>query len=391
MKRWRSILSWPSLEPAQLTTLLVVGVLGAFLVWGAFAHVEQRARAPGQVIAQARTQFIQSAIDGIVSGISVKEGQRVERGELIATLDRIQAEAAVDDSRAKVAALKSALVRLRAEVLGTPLTFPPEVQAFPVFVETQTALFRRRQQALNEELQALNAVLNSVRQEYAISEPLLKTGDISEVEVIRLRKSVSELQGTITNRRNKFLQDAQAEMTKAEEDLATQAQVLTERTDMLARTEIRAPANGIVRNIRLTTQGARVRPGDVIMDILPTDGGLVVETKIKPSDIAFVHTGLPAYVKLDAYDYAIYGLLRGRVSYVSPDALSEDSRAGEHIYYRVLVTVDARDGIKTAGGRDIEIQPGMTAQVEIHTGSMPVLTYLLKPVTKTLSTAFSER
>lgn len=377
--------------PAQRIIVLLILILSSFFAWSYFAEVSQVAHAAGQVIASSRTQLIQAANEGVIDKLLVKEGEEVKKGQLLALLEQTQAAAAVSDSRAKVAALKAALVRLHAEVLGRPLEFPPDVRAFPAFVNNQKELYQRRRRAINEEAHALQAMLDATMEELRLSLPLAETGDISKVEIIRLRKGVSELEGQITNRRNKYFQDAQAEMTKAEEDLATQEQVLAERNEVLERTELRAPSDGIVRNIRLTSGGAKARAGDVVMELLPTDSALIVEAKFKPSDIAFIHTGLAAAVKLDAFDYSIYGVIPGEVIFVSPDALSEDTRAGEHIYYRVHIQLDPERVHHTKGGKRIEIQPGMTAQVDVRTGAQSVLTYLSKPVTKTVAEAFTER
>lgn len=377
--------------PAQRTIVLLLLVLSSFFAWSYFAKVAQIVHSQGQVIASSRTQVIQSPNEGVIEKILVREGEQVSKGQLLVRLERAQAAAALGDSQGKVAALKAALTRLQAEVLGRPLTFPPEVRKFPAFIANQTELFERRQRAVNQEARSLKAMLDSTNEEMELSEPLVASGDISKVEIIRLKKMVSELEGQITNRRNKYFQDAQAEMTKAEEDLATQEQVLAERRETYDRTELVASSDGLVRNIKLTTGGAKVRAGDVVMELLPTDSQLIVEAKFKPADIAFIRPGLSAAVKLDAYDYSIYGVLAGKVLFVSPDALSEDTRAGEHIYYRVQIALDASQVHQTKGGKRIEIQPGMTAQIDVQTGSHSVLTYLSKPMTKTMSEAFSER
>jgi multidrug efflux pump subunit AcrA (membrane-fusion protein) len=371
-----------------LALLLAFPIL---LIWASFAQIDQRAKATGQIIASSRTQLIQSANDGVIFEIPVHEGQVVRRGDLLVRLEQVQAQAAVDESRGKVAALKAALTRLRAEVLGKPLVFPEEVKSFPAFIENQTELFRRRQRAVEEETRALQAQASSVKEELRLSEPLLATGDIAKTDIIRLRKQIYEIEGQITNRRNKYFQDSQADMTKAEEDLATQEQMLADRMAILERTEMRTPADGIVRNIRITTPGARLRPGDVVMEILPTDSELIIEAKLKPADFSFIRPGSRASIKLDAYDYAIYGVLQGEVVFVSPDALTEETRTGENIYYRVRIRVEEKALRPLVDGKRIELQPGMTTQVEIQTGSMSVLRYLSKPITRTVSEAFSER
>jgi adhesin transport system membrane fusion protein len=369
-------------------------VVTASAVWAGVAGVDQIARAQGQVIASSRTQVIQSANDGVIDKLLVHEGERVQKGQLLVRLDRRQAEAGYSDSLGKVAALKATLVRLHAEVFGRPLVFPPDVQQHSRFVTNQTELFQRRQQALKAEISALQESLQLARDELALSQPLLASGDIGKAEIIRLQRQVAEIKGQITNRRNKYFQDAQADMTKAEEDLSTQSQALAERTSIFERTEINAPADGLVRKIQITTPGAKVRQGEVIMELLPTDSSLIIEAKLNPADVAFVRNGLPATIKLDAYDYSIYGALRGVVSYISPDALTEDSRTGEHVYYRVQLRIDdaaLKQHNAAHPGRPVTIQPGMTATVEIGTGKQTVLAYLTKPVTKTLSESLTER
>lgn len=374
--------------------LLIFLSVAALGIWAAFAELDQIARAQGQVIATARTQVIQSANDGVIEAVLVQEGARVKKGQLLARLDRSQAEAAWRDSLGKVAALKAALVRLQAEVFNRPLQFPADVRAHPAFVQNQTELFQRRQGALKAEIAALKESLALVREELTLSKKLLATGDVGRAEVIRLKKQVSDLNGQITNRRNKYFQDAQADMTKAEEDLSTQQQALVERTAIYERTEITAPADGLVKNIQITTPGAKVRPGEIIMELLPTGSDLIVEAKLQPADIAWVRIGLPAAVKLDAFDYSIYGALKGEVRYISPDALSEKTQNGEAIYYRVQIRLDETalaERNREQSGKAVEIQPGMTATVEIVTGRKSVLAYLTKPVTKTLSEALGER
>lgn len=366
----------------------------ALVLWSYFSHIETISRATGQIIASARTQTIQTPNEGIIESIFVREGQKVTKGQLLVRLDKSQAQAVYQESLAKTAALNATLARLRAEVFEKPLKFPPELSAYPAFVENQRELFLRRQRALKSEIAALAASLRLVREELKLSLPLLDTGDIGKAEIIRLQRQVAEVEGQITNRRNRYFQDAQAEMTKAEEDLATQQQMLAERTTNLDRTEIKAQIDGVVRKILVTTLGAKVRPGDVVMEVLPIGGQLIMEAKLKPADIAFIHKGLPAAIKLDAYDYGVYGVLRGEVSYVSPDALTDELRTGEQIYYRVHVNIDDAFLAKhnqSHPKRKIEVQAGMTGTVEIRTNSQSVFSYLTKPVSKTWTDALSER
>lgn len=386
--------SLSAVQSSQWLIVLAAVIVVSLGTWAVFFEVAQIARAQGQVIASARTQVIQSANDGVIEALLVREGEQVKKGQILALLDRSQAEAAYQDNLGKVAALRAALIRLQAEILGRPLVFPKNVLAHPAFVANQTELFQRRQNALRAELSALEDSLRLVKEELSLSLPLLATGDIGKIEIIRLQRQVADLNGQITNRRNKYFQDAQAEMTKAEEDLATQEQILAERTATWERTEIVAPADSLVKNIQITTPGAKVRAGDIVMELLPTDSALIVEAKLKPADIAYVRRDLPAAIKLDAFDYSIYGVLRGKVTYISPDALSEKTQTGEHVYYRVQIRID-EDALALRNrkqlGKAVEIQAGMTATIEITTGNQTILAFLTKPVTKTFSEFFGER
>ena len=390
--------------------ILVLILMASILAWAATMQIELRAQAVGQVMASERTQVVQASVDGVVKRLLVREGQTVERNQLLAVLEQVQAQAAVNESDGKVAALRAAIVRYEAELRdtqteavvvatgrGSPrarmnvLDFPPALRAYPDFVRNQTDLYERRRRALHEELRVLGQLRDNVSEELRLSEPLLKTGDISRVEILRLQKQLAELDGQIVNRRNKFFQDTQTELTRAQEELRAQQQSLTDRSVNFERTEIRAPAPGVVRNIRVTTRGARVRPGDVMLELLSTDSEWMVEGKLKPGDIGHVTVGQPATVKLDAWDYALYGVLDAEVVYLSPDALNEDTRAGEQIYYRIRVRIKPDSQLRDRQGRVLDVQPGMTGQIDVLTGGQTVLTYLTKPVTKTLHQSFHER
>lgn len=374
--------------------LLVVVLIGccAFLGWSANFSIDELARARGQVIAVARTQVIQASQDGVLGGVFVEEGQLVKRGQLLAQMEQDRATAAVEDSRNKVAALGASLARLRAEVYGAPLKFPPELDGFSVFRENQEQLYRVRRQALEEGVAALEASRNLVRAELRITEPLLRAGDVGQAEVIRLKRQEVELDGQIVNLRNKFFQDAQADMTRAEEELATQGQLLRERDVLLEQTKFFAPVDGVIRKIAITTLGAALRPGEVVMEMLPMSSELIIEAKYSPSDVASLYVGLPAQIKLDAYDDSVYGALSGEVIYISPDTLSEPDpqKGGESFYYRVHIRIDSQSAEE---GRDkgIRVMPGMTVTAEIRTRERTVFSYLTKPITKTLNLAMSER
>lgn len=221
--------------------------------------------------------------------------------------------------------------------------------------------------------------------------PLLKQGDVSRADVLRLQRGVSDIRAQIVNVRNKYLQDLQLEYTKTEEDLVSAREILAQRQDALKDTEVRAPTNGIVKNIRLTTIGGVLRPGDEVLSIVPTGDKLIVEAKMSPSDIAYVREGQSAAVKFDAYDSSIFGTAKGRVIYVSPDTLTEQGPNGNLVYYRVHIVIDTSKMKSSSRGEKVELQPGMTATAEIETGKHTVFRYLTKPLSKTMSEALTER
>lgn len=379
-------------EPDRSRAVLWLSVLSIvlFVAWAAYAEIDQVTRATGQVIASSRSQVIQASEGGVVERMLVKEGMAVARGELLVVLDATRSEAAYLETRAKAYALRAQVARLRAEVYGGEPQFGAELAAYPRLVEAQRLLFQKRQTAIREDLAALQNNLDLAREELAMNEPLLRTGDISVADVIRLKRMVAEVASQIVTRRNRYFQDAQADLARAEEELASVSQAVAQRKDALDRTELRAPVAGVVKNVRLTTLGAVVKPGEEVMQIVPSDDDLVVEARVRPQDVAHLKPGLPATVKIDAYDYTLYGALQGTLTYLSPDTLSEDIRPNEQPYYRVQVKTAGRQ-FKGRPDQDLNIQPGMTAMVEIHTGENTVLRYLTKPVIKTVSEALREK
>lgn len=367
-----------------------MATVAIFIGWAAYADISQVTRATGQVIASSRSQVIQSTEGGVLEKLYVKEGASVAKNQLLATLDRTRSEAAYMEARAKAVALMAQSARLRAEVFDGEPVFPPEVREYPVFEREQRLLMQRRQSAIREDLRSLEKTAVLVRRELKMNEPLLKTGDISEVDVIRLQRQVAEVESQIISKRNKYFQDAQAELAKAEEDLASLRQAAAQRKDSLDHTELRAPLAGVVKNVRITTLGAVIKPSEEVMQIVPGDDDLLIEVRLRPQDVAHIKTGLPANVKIDAYDYTIYGSLKGTLVYLSADTLSEDIKPNEQPYYRAQVKVSERRFSARPNER-IDIQPGMTATAEIITGDNTVLRYLTKPLIKTVSEALHER
>jgi membrane fusion protein, adhesin transport system len=371
---------------------LWVGMLGliALVVWAWFSKIDQVTRTQAQVIASNRTQVVQSSDGGVLTVLAVKEGQIVKKGESLATLERSRAQAGVDDSSAKVAALRITVARLQAEVFGKALHFSPDLKKYSEYINNQTTLYKKRKTAINDDVTSLQRALKLSNEELSMNAGLEKTGDVSRSDILRLRRQVADIEAQISNKKNKYFQDAQAEMTKAQEDLSTQSEQLRDRTQVLQHTELVAPADGIVKNIKMTTLGGVLKPGEVLFEILPTEGDLIAEAKVSPADIAFITIGQGAMVKLDAYDYSIFGTMRGEVSYISADTLTEETRNGPIPYYRVHVLIREAE-FKGKNAQKIEVRPGMTASIDIKAMERTVLSYLTKPIVKTLSQSMGER
>ncbi len=267
--------------------VMVVGLL-LLLIWSAVGKIDQVTRAQAQIIAAERTQLVQSPDGGVLTQLHVKEGDVVKAGQLLATLQKERAAAAVSDSSAKVAALRITLARLHAEVYGTSLVFEADLQSYADYIRNQTDLYNKRQRAYKDDVNALENILSLAEDELRINRQLEATGDVSRAEVLRLQRSAADVRAQLAGKRNKYLQDAQAEMTKAQEELSTQVEQLRDRSQVLEHTELLAPVDGVVNNIKVNTLGGVIRAGDTVIELLPTGNNLIAEAKVPPADIAFV-------------------------------------------------------------------------------------------------------
>lgn len=379
-----------AISTARWTLRIGIFSVLIFIIWASIAKIDQITRTTAQIIASARTQVIQTPDGGVLTELYVKEGDSVKAGQRLGILEKARAQAAVDDSHGKVAALKITLARLYAEVYGTPLSFSPELMSYKEFISNQTALYKKRTTAIEEDVAALKKNLVLAKDELGMNMALEKSGDVSRSDILRLHRQVAEIEAQITNKQNKYFQDTQTEMTKAQEELNTQIEQLRERQQILEHTELIAPTDGIIKNMPVTTLGGVLRQGDVVFEILPTGSALIAEAKISPADIAFIEVGQSASVKLDAYDSAIFGAIDGKVIYISPDTIFEETRQGKQAFYRVQVQLGAHQ-FKGEKAEKIQVRPGMTASLEIKALERTVLSYLTKPITKTFTRSMGER
>ena len=260
------------------SALAIVG----FLLWAAWAELDQITRANGQVIASSRNQIIQSPEGGVLAEMPVREGAQVKRGQLLARFDKTKTEAGYLESAAKAAGLMATVSRLNAEIFGGKPKFLKELDNYPEFRANQLALFNKRQSAVRDEISALEKSMKLIKEELEMNMPLLKTGDVSRADILRLQRQVADIEGQVTNRRNKYLQECQTDLGKAQEDLAGIMQIVAQRKEQLDFTEVRSPMDGIVRNVRLTTLGGVAKPGEETWQIGRGVMDLFFEPKTNP-------------------------------------------------------------------------------------------------------------
>lgn len=367
-------------------------LMAIFVAWASWFRVDEVARATGEVIASSRVQIIQSVDGGVLEQLLVKEGDRVAPGQLLARLEQTRVGASVGEVEARLFALEARATRLRAEVIGEPrLTFSPDLLArSPETARVEEALFKQRQTGLREELRTMRVAVSLAQKELRLVEQLYADGDASGSELLRVQRGLNEAEARLVNRRNQFLEEARLELAKAEDDMAQGAQTLTLRKQEQQDSMFTAMVPGIVKNIRVTTVGGVLRAGEELMQIIPVDDDLMIEAKVSTADIARVVPGLEATIRFDTFDYTIFGGVKGEVAYVSADSLKEETSRGMDIYYRVRIK-PASYPVTSTTGREIDVLPGMTAQVDIRTGDRTVMDYLLKPLRKTLSESFGER
>lgn len=415
---------------AHILLVTIIAVFFAFIVWANFATLDEVTRGDGKIIPSSQVQVIQNLEGGIIDEFLVKEGQEVQANQIIMRLRNVDASSNLGANQSKYMGLMAAIARLKAEAEGLPTPdFPPEVMsAAPQNVAEEMDAFRANTQSLNSQLQVfqqqlsqreqevrelntriadLRGVINLSRQERDMIAPLVERGSAPKIELIQLERGLKEkqselnsLQGALPRSQsavneakakiaevtNTARAQAQTELSAKSVEMNSLKQTLGTLEDRKTRTEVRSPVNGTVKAIKVTTVGGVVKPGEDMMEIVPKDDQLLVEARVRPSDIAFLYPGQKAVVKITAYDFSIYGGLRGELVDISADTITNEK--GES-FYRVRLrtyenTLKRKDEV-------LPIIPGMVASVDIMTGKKSVMEYILKPFIKTLNNAMNER
>ena len=381
------------LEPARgavWSIYLMLAALAVGLLWAAFAQVDMITRSDARVIPEGREQVIASLEGGILRELKVREGEAVVAGQPLALMDPTRVEAQQGESRAKRLSLLATVARLQAEATGRPLKFMPELAAVPLVVQGETDSYSARQRALNDAVGINSRNQRLLERELGMAESMSAKGLMSDVEVMRLRRQVNDMNMQTQERINRFRQDASAELVRVQTELTMMGEQQVVRDDMIKRTVLTSPVRGMVKNIRMNTLGGVVAGGAPVMEIVPLGDLVLVELRIKPADIGFIKLQQSVEIKLTSYDYAVYGSLRGQVMTMSPDALGDSERnaGADGTWYRALVRADPNT--LKAGGKPLAVLPGMVGTAEISTGRRSVLSFLVRPMMKAQE-AFTER
>lgn len=365
------------------------------LAWAAFFELDEITRGQGKVIPSSREQVIQSLDSGVLSEMFVREGSVVEKDQVLLRIDDARSGAVFREAQEKYLALSALAARLKAEAYGTALVFPSDLNAHPDLMQQELQAFNARKRSLMQSLQALDSSLAAVTRELTITEPMVLQGVMSEVELLRLKRQQSELMGQRAERQNRYLTDANNELTRVASELSQTKENASAREDAFLRTTIRSPMKGVVKNVQITTVGGVVQAGQAILEIVPTEDEMLVEAYVNPSEVAFLKVGQAAVVKLTAYDFNKYGGLDGVLEHLSPDTLRDEKQKKpgnpvelEEGLYRIIVRVKESSNVRN--GLKLIPSPGMTASVEIRTGSKTVLEYIFRPL-QNVSQALRER
>lgn len=409
--------------------LSLIALVAAFIVWAAVSPLEEVTRGQGRIVPASKIQLVQNLEGGIVREVLVREGAIVREGDVILRIDATQAGSSLGEASERVLGLEALMARLQAETEGRALSFGAELERKrPDLVSDQRDHFAARRKELDAALASLDLQerqkaqeilelesrvktltrsLEIAQSELAMLAPLAKSGAASRSEMLAIESKINDTEGALAaatlalprvraareetlSRKAERVSAYQGEALQRLSTARVEHRALTEQTrgqaDKLARTTVRAPASGIVKTVHVSTPGQVVQPGMSLIEIVPANDTLLVEARVRPQDIGFLQPGQPALVRLTAYDFSIYGGLKGKVEHIGADSITNDR--GETYY---LINVRTERATLAHKGSELAILPGMVADVDVLTGRKTVLQYLLKPITRMRQNAMTER
>ncbi len=419
--------------PIRYHVILIASMVFLFvaLIWASFATLDVVTVGQGKVIPSSNMQVIQNLEGGIVKDIRVKIGDVVEKDQVLMIIDDTRFVSSLKENETQMAALRAKILRLTAETNGADLKFPHEMEEnFPQYVASENNLYESRKKELQVKLNILKddaeqrkqelmgarqkkdqlqRSLDLVQKELNLTKPLVSQGAVSEVEVLRLERTVNDLAGeleqtdlsipkleaNLAGAQKKidellisFKTEALSDMNAAKAEYNKLNETNLAAADRVRRTIVRSPVQGTINQVKVTTIGGIVQPGQDLINIVPLNDTLLIEANIRPADIGFLRPGLPAMVKISAYDFSIYGGLKAIVEHISADTITDEKG---NPFYQIRVRTTERSYLIGKHGERLQIIPGMSATVDILTGQKTVLEYLLKPIIKAKKNAMRER
>jgi adhesin transport system membrane fusion protein len=383
-----------SFDEPKNSRVSIIYVLFFLLVvataWASFFDIDESVRSQGQFIPSARTQIVQVVDGGVLAKLNVREGDFVETGQVLAVLERKRANAVFEESKAKVASLNARLIRAKAEVQGVNPDFTSLAKGYKEYAIVEQGVYNQRKLSLDGELATLITSRVLADEELKMNEALFTTGDVSRLEVMRSKRLVVDIDGKISQLTNAHKQVSQQEASEIESEYASARFKLEERQSVLDHTQLTAPVSGVVKSLKVNTLGGVLRPGEELMHISPA-GEVLIEVKLNPIDIGQLELGMPVSIKVDAYDFSIYGNINGTLEYISSDTLVENEGGRTNVFYLAQIKVfDVTLQPKNRLAQQVLI-PGMTVSVDIKTGTRSVMEYLAKPIVRAFSGALTER
>lgn len=353
-----------------------------FFTWAYFAKIDEVTHAEGKVIPSQRVQVIQNLEGGIVSAIKVNEGEIVQKDQVLMVLNDLKFSNDFKENKLKELAFEAKIARLNAQLNNSPFILRDEiVNALPELSESEKALYKSRVR----EMKMMDTNLKLTEKEITMTKPLISSGAVSRVEILRLEQQLIDIKGKIANAKSADLN----ELNTKKAELAGLRESNNTLKDRLDRTTIRSPVDGIVKQLHVNTVGGVIKPGMDLMEVVPLDDTLLISAKVKPKDIGFINFDQHAMVKITAYDFSIYGGLEGKVEHIGADTKIDDTNSREPSYYEIWVRTDKKQLEKN--GKNLRIIPGMTATVDILTGDKTVFDYIMKPILKAKQVALRER
>lgn len=375
----------------EIWVFILFILLFLFFLWSFFFKIDQTVRSNGVIISSARNQIIQVADGGVLVKLLVKEGSYVKKGQLLATLERERASALYEESLSRLLSLKIQLKRHRSEITGVHLDYGDEFEGYDDLINSQNKLYLQKKKSLDDEINYLEDLLFIAKKELDMNKNLLASGDISQLEMMRSKRQLIDIRGKIINANNKYFDDAYNSSAEIESKIEIERHKLYEREDILNHTNVLSPIEGVVNYISVTTIGGVLRPGDELMQLSPTNDDIFIEAKINPMDIGNLKNGQRVNIKLNAFDFVIYGNLLGNLKYIGSDTLTENINGTLESYYNVHVVIDKEHKNSLSKFSNIKLKPGMGATIDVITGERSVFSYITKPIVRAFSGALGEK